>query len=137
MALAALAAVALLGTAAVAYTGTRALGIGPAAPLLARGVVSEQKPIVLADFGSATGDSLLARAITTALRVAAPAVHGAGSAAAHPVEDTVRVAARGRCVHALDQRRRVGRRRQDEVQGSGILDRAGLGRLQGQARGGG
>src|SRR5690606_15009326 len=69
MAFAALAAVALLGTAAVAYTGTRALGIGPAAPLLARGVVSEQKPIVLADFGSATGDTLLARAITTALRV--------------------------------------------------------------------
>jgi tetratricopeptide (TPR) repeat protein len=46
---------------------TRSLGIGPAATLVARGVIDEREPILLADFEST--DSLLARAATEAFRV--------------------------------------------------------------------
>jgi tetratricopeptide (TPR) repeat protein len=58
---------ALLGILTAGYMATRSLGIGPAATLVARGVIDEREPILLADFESA--DSLLARAATEAFRV--------------------------------------------------------------------
>jgi tetratricopeptide (TPR) repeat protein len=58
---------ALLGVLTAGYMTTRSLGIGPAATLVARGVIDEREPILLADFEST--DSLLARAATEAFRV--------------------------------------------------------------------
>jgi tetratricopeptide (TPR) repeat protein len=58
---------ALLGVLTAGYMATRSLGIGPAATLVARGVIDEREPILLADFEST--DSLLARAATEAFRV--------------------------------------------------------------------
>jgi tetratricopeptide (TPR) repeat protein len=60
-------AFALLGILTAGYMATRSLGIGPAATLVARGVIDERQPILLADFEST--DSLLARAATEAFRV--------------------------------------------------------------------
>ena len=60
-------AFALLGVLTAVYMTTRSLGIGPAATLVARGVIDERQPILLADFESS--DSLLARAATEAFRV--------------------------------------------------------------------
>lgn len=59
----------LLGLATVLYMASRLLGIGPAAPLVAQGVLDGREPIVLAQFESATGDSLLAVTATEALRI--------------------------------------------------------------------
>jgi Tfp pilus assembly protein PilF len=58
---------ALLGVLTAGYMTTRSLGIGPAATLVARGVIDEREPILLAEFEST--DSLLARAATEAFRV--------------------------------------------------------------------
>lgn len=63
------AAFSLLGLATVLYMASRLLGIGPAAPLIAQGTLDEREPIVLAEFESATGDSLLALSATEALRI--------------------------------------------------------------------
>ncbi len=60
-------AFALLGILTAGYMVSRSLGIGPAATLVARGVIDERQPILLADFEST--DSLLARAATEAFRV--------------------------------------------------------------------
>ena len=60
-------AFALLGVLTVGYMATRSLGIGPAATLVARGLIDKREPILLADFKST--DSLLARAATEAFRV--------------------------------------------------------------------
>ncbi|MEE8146836.1 MAG: hypothetical protein V3T24_04470, partial [Longimicrobiales bacterium] len=62
-----MAAFALLGVVTAGYMGMRTLGIGPAGTLVARGVINERAPILLAEFKS--GDSLLARAATEAFRV--------------------------------------------------------------------
>ncbi|MEJ2337140.1 MAG: tetratricopeptide repeat protein, partial [Gemmatimonadales bacterium] len=62
-----LAAFALLGLVTAGYMVMRTLGIGPAATLVARGVLDEKAPLVLADFES--DDEGLGRAATTVLRV--------------------------------------------------------------------
>ncbi len=51
------------------FMGARALGIGPAASLLAAGVIERDEAILIADFQSPTGDDLLAGAITEAFRI--------------------------------------------------------------------
>lgn len=62
-------AFALLGVAASGFMGMRALGVGPAASLVATGVLDQRDPILLADFGARGVDTLLAEAVTEALRV--------------------------------------------------------------------
>jgi tetratricopeptide (TPR) repeat protein len=62
-------ALALLGALTIGYMTSRTLGVGPAATLVARGVLEERATIILAEFDSRTGDSLLARAATEALRI--------------------------------------------------------------------
>jgi tetratricopeptide (TPR) repeat protein len=62
-------ALALLGVLTIGYMASRTLGIGPAATLVARGVLEERGTIVLAEFASRTGDTLLARAATEAFRI--------------------------------------------------------------------
>ena len=62
-------ALALLGALTIGYMTSRTLGIGPAATLVARGVLEERATIILAEFDSRTGDSLLARAATEAFRI--------------------------------------------------------------------
>ncbi|MEE8176278.1 MAG: hypothetical protein V3T97_06670, partial [Gemmatimonadota bacterium] len=61
------AAFALLGVVTAGYMAMRTFGIGPAGTLVARGLIDERAPILLAEFKS--GDSLLARAATEAFRV--------------------------------------------------------------------
>ncbi len=63
------AAFGLLAATGGAFFASRALGIGPAAPLIARGTLDEDAGIVLAEFENGTRDSLLAPALTEALRV--------------------------------------------------------------------
>jgi tetratricopeptide (TPR) repeat protein len=63
------AAFTLLGIVTAVWMVTRTLGIGPAATLVARGVLDERDRVIVAEFTSETGDSLLARAATEALRV--------------------------------------------------------------------
>ncbi|MEJ2320133.1 MAG: tetratricopeptide repeat protein [Gemmatimonadales bacterium] len=65
----ALAALALLGALTIGYMVMRTMGIGPAATLVARGVLEERATIILAEFDSRTGDSLLAGAATEAFRI--------------------------------------------------------------------
>lgn len=60
---------ALLGLATTGFMGMRSLGIGPAGTLMAKGVVEARDPIVLADFGNATGDQRLGEVVTDALRI--------------------------------------------------------------------
>ena len=60
-------AFALLGLLTAGWLGSRALGVGPAATLQARGVLDDQSLVVLADFTAA--DAELAAAATQALRV--------------------------------------------------------------------
>ena len=62
-------AFAALGLAATGFMGMRALGIGPAATLLSSGVLEAREPILLADFGSPSGDSAAAAVVTEALRI--------------------------------------------------------------------
>jgi tetratricopeptide (TPR) repeat protein len=63
------AAFTLLGIVTAAWIIMRTAGIGPAATLVAQGVLDERDRVILAEFSSQTGDSLLARAATEALRV--------------------------------------------------------------------
>ncbi len=63
------AALVLLGALTIGYMVTRTMGIGPAATLVARGVLEERAVLILAEFGSRTGDTLLARAATEAFRI--------------------------------------------------------------------
>jgi len=67
--LAGLAAFILLATATALWAVMRQAGIGPVGTLLARGVMTESDRVLLADFASAADDSLIARAVTEALRV--------------------------------------------------------------------
>lgn len=62
-------AFALLGVAAAGYMAMRTLGIGPAGTLVAKGVIDEAEPIVLADFADRIGDPSLAQGVTEALRI--------------------------------------------------------------------
>ena len=57
-----------LGVVTAVYMTSRTLGIGPAATLMARGLLGERDALVLADFDDYTGDSTLARALTEAIR---------------------------------------------------------------------
>jgi len=57
-----------LGVATAAYMASRTLGIGPAATLMAQGVLGERDALVLADFDDYTGDATLARALTEVIR---------------------------------------------------------------------
>ena len=61
------AAFTLLGLVTAGWMVTRTLGIGPAATLVAQGLLDERAPILLAEFEA--GDSLLSRAATEAFRV--------------------------------------------------------------------
>jgi tetratricopeptide (TPR) repeat protein len=63
------AAFTLLGIVTAAWLVMRTAGIGPAATLIARGVLDQRDRVILAEFDSQTGDTLLARAATEALRV--------------------------------------------------------------------
>ncbi len=60
-------ALALLGVVMGGWMASRALGIGPAATLVAQGVLDERATVLLADFSSA--DEALARAATEAFRI--------------------------------------------------------------------
>ncbi|MCK5411005.1 MAG: hypothetical protein KAJ67_02855, partial [Gemmatimonadetes bacterium] len=62
-------ALALLGALTIGYMTSRTLGIGPAATLVARGILEERATVILAEFDSRTGDTLLARAATEAFRI--------------------------------------------------------------------
>lgn len=62
-------AFAALGLGVTGFMGMRALGIGPAGSLAARGELGRRDPILVEDFGSATGDSTLARVVAEAFRV--------------------------------------------------------------------
>lgn len=64
-----LAAFTLLGMAVTGYFVMRAAGVGPVASLVAKGVIEEGEPIVLADFGNATNDARLSTVVTEALRI--------------------------------------------------------------------
>ena len=63
------AAFALLGILTAGYMAARTLGIGPAATLVAAGVLDERERVVLADFGSGDSDANLSTAATEAFRV--------------------------------------------------------------------
>jgi eukaryotic-like serine/threonine-protein kinase len=67
--LAGLLAFALLGAGTAVWVAARALGIGPAASLMAAGVVEPSGRIVIGDFGSSSGDSALAAVVTEAFRI--------------------------------------------------------------------
>ncbi|HSM35513.1 MAG TPA: hypothetical protein VK837_03875 [Longimicrobiales bacterium] len=62
-------AFALLGLVVALFMGSRILGIGPAATLLAQGALEEDAPILLADVAGAAADSAIAEMVTEALRV--------------------------------------------------------------------
>jgi eukaryotic-like serine/threonine-protein kinase len=63
------AAFALLALGAAGYMAMRHLGIGPAGTLMARGVLEERDPVVLADFQAGERDAALAAAVGEALRI--------------------------------------------------------------------
>ncbi len=63
------AAFTLLGIVTAAWIVMRTAGIGPAASLVAQGVLDERDAIILADFQSRAGDSVMAQVVTEALRV--------------------------------------------------------------------
>jgi eukaryotic-like serine/threonine-protein kinase len=67
--LAGLGAVGVLALAVGLFMGARTLGVGPVQSLVAAGVIDRQEAILIADFQSPTGDSLLAGAITEAFRI--------------------------------------------------------------------
>ena len=62
-------ALALWGLVVAGYMAMRTLGIGPAAPLIARGLLEERERVILADFANHSPDSLLGGAVTEAFRV--------------------------------------------------------------------
>ena len=67
--LAGLAAFALLGLVTAGWFITRTMGIGPAATLVAAGVLDARDRVLVSEFGTASGDTVLAETATEALRV--------------------------------------------------------------------
>lgn len=63
------AAFALFGFTTAGYMTMRSMGVGPAGTLLAQGALPDRALLVVADLESTTGDTLLARASTEALRI--------------------------------------------------------------------
>ncbi|MCG8468283.1 MAG: hypothetical protein MJB57_08745 [Gemmatimonadetes bacterium] len=63
------AAFALLGVLTAGYLFMRAAGIGPAGTLVAKGIVEESQPLVVAEFSSESGDVALAASASEALRI--------------------------------------------------------------------
>ncbi len=63
------AAFALLGVGTGGYLASRAFGIGPAATLVDTGALEPRGRVIVADFGSPTGDSALAHLASEALRI--------------------------------------------------------------------
>jgi tetratricopeptide (TPR) repeat protein len=63
------AALTLLGILALGWVITRTLGVGPAATLMAQGMLGEREPILLADFESTPADSLFATTLTELVRI--------------------------------------------------------------------
>jgi eukaryotic-like serine/threonine-protein kinase len=59
----------VLGVSAGTYSGLRSAGIGPMGSLLAKGALSSDDAVLLADFAGAAEDSLLTAALTEALRI--------------------------------------------------------------------
>jgi eukaryotic-like serine/threonine-protein kinase len=59
----------LLISAVAGYTVMRTLGIGPVGSLVAAGLIDERDRILVADFQSQTGDTLLAGVVTEAFRI--------------------------------------------------------------------
>ena len=59
----------LLGIVTAAWIVMRTAGVGPAATLVAQGVLDERDPIILADFEGIAGDSVLAQIVTETVRV--------------------------------------------------------------------
>jgi tetratricopeptide (TPR) repeat protein len=59
----------LLGITAAGYVGLRNSGVGPFASLLSAGTIAERDRLIVAQFHDAGGDSLLASAVSEALRV--------------------------------------------------------------------
>jgi len=57
-----------LGVFTAGYMAMRVLGIGPAATLLAQGVIGERDALILADFDDFTSDSTLGLVLTEAIR---------------------------------------------------------------------
>ena len=62
-------AFALLGVLTLGWFGLRAAGIGPAATLVAQGVLEDRDEVILADFANGTDDPTLGQVITEAVRV--------------------------------------------------------------------
>jgi eukaryotic-like serine/threonine-protein kinase len=62
-------AFALLGVSIATYLVMWSAGIGPVGSLVAQGVLDEQEPILLAEFGNTTSDPTLGSVVTEALRV--------------------------------------------------------------------
>jgi eukaryotic-like serine/threonine-protein kinase len=62
-------AFALLGLATTGFMGMRMLGIGPAGTLISKGVLEDRDVVLLAEFRSLTGDTVLALTVTEGLRV--------------------------------------------------------------------
>jgi len=63
------AAFTLLGVGTAGYMGMRSLGIGPPATLIAQGRLEDRGEVLVAEFANRTRDSLLAPAITEALKI--------------------------------------------------------------------
>ncbi len=105
-------AFALLGLTAAGWMITRTLGVGPAATLVARGVLDEKAPIVLADFESP--DEVLGRAATEAFRV---------DLSQSP---NVKLADPGEVAEALERMARESRGSIDLVTAREIAEREGL-----------
>ena len=68
-ALGGVAAVALFAVAVVAFMAMRALGVGPAGSLIARGTLQSRDQVVVADFGAPAADSTLGTVVGDAVRV--------------------------------------------------------------------
>jgi eukaryotic-like serine/threonine-protein kinase len=60
---------AILVVVVAVFMGMRTMGIGPAGSLVAAGVLDRSERILIADFQSQTGDTLLAGAVTEAFRI--------------------------------------------------------------------
>lgn len=62
-------AFAVLGLATTGFMGMRVMGIGPAGTLISKGVLEERTRILVAELESPAADSLLAAAVTEAMRI--------------------------------------------------------------------